>query len=284
MVHGVEIGTIASYDQAFREQLKRLQRDFWKHRGDIFFQLGIINSFDSQASHYYKDLSHISENKAQRIKTQENLFTRYQLKPSIKEHMPQATILIDLKDFAIKGISDFSDSGKRYLNKGKKAWLQFLIADNKEQREQFYHTRYTTAFDKGFGVISKQEFEALRDFCLSEKKGQLFLAIKEWSIVSGSLFLLEGKQMTYLYGATDRSFGDIGWHYWLMYQSFCWWEESGYHYCDLLGIAPLGYSDHHLAGVSRFKQSFGGTTLSYCWNYDIIFNAFLYKGFQWLKN
>jgi lipid II:glycine glycyltransferase (peptidoglycan interpeptide bridge formation enzyme) len=191
--------------------------------------------------------------------------------------------LLDLQDFAIKGLNDFSDSGKRYLNKGKKAWLSFVIADTKEQWEQFYHTRYTTAFDKGFGVISKQEFETLREFCLSEKKGQLFLATKEGAIVSGSLFLFEGKQMTYLYGATDRSFGDIGGHYWLMYNSFCRWQQSGYLHCDLLGIAPFGFPDHHLAGVSRFKQSFGGTAVSYVGNFDLVFNKMLYKGFQRLK-
>lgn len=90
--------------------------------------------------------------------------------------------------------------------------------------------------------------------------------------------------MVYLYGATARAYGDIGAHYWLNRQLMHWAKE---HHCtqyDLLGIAPIGLEQNHaLAGVTRFKQSFGGETVSYVGNMDLILNTFLYKTFSLLK-
>jgi peptidoglycan pentaglycine glycine transferase (the first glycine) len=86
-----------------------------------------------------------------------------------------------------------------------------------------------------------------------------------------------------LYGATDRSYGDIGAHYWLTDKICSRAKQHGFVDFDLLGIAPFGYPKHHLAGVSRFKQSFGGGAISYLGNFDYIFNPLLYNAFKILK-
>lgn len=96
------------------------------------------------------------------------------------------------------------------------------------------------------------------DFLRTQDAGQLFLAKKGATIVSGSLCLWIDDQLIYLYGATDRSFGPIGAHYWLTVQLLQRAQDAGKTSFDLLGIAPPGAGeDHPLAGVTRFKQSFG---------------------------
>lgn len=137
------------------------------------FQIGIVTAFETDDTYMYKDQTKIQANKAKRLAIQSNMQTRYNLQPTLREHMPEATVVINLQqDERIKG---YSESGRRYLNKGKKADLSFQEA-TLEEWNMFYKIRYTTAFDKGFGVIPLMEFERLRDFLITEKKGQLFLA------------------------------------------------------------------------------------------------------------
>ena len=54
---------------------------------------------------------------------------------------------------------------------------------------------------------------------------------------------------------------------------------------DLLGVAPLGSGpDHSLAGVTRFKEGFGGVRKEYVGSYDLLFNRTLYKAFRLMKS
>ena len=63
--------------------------------------------------------------------------------------MPEATVILDLSlDDHIRQ-KEYSESGRRYINKSKRAELSFAVA-TAEERKEFYDIRYTTAFDKGF--------------------------------------------------------------------------------------------------------------------------------------
>ena len=133
-------------------------------------------------------------------------------------------------------------------------------------------------------MLPKEQFVALIEMLHQEQQGQLFLAMKDDVIVAGSLMLFYGKQMVYLYGATDRSFGNIGAHYRLTYEIMQWGHRAKKTQLDLLGIAPVGFEEeHYLSGVTRFKQSFGGTTISYVGNYDLVFSPVLYKTFKFMR-
>jgi lipid II:glycine glycyltransferase (peptidoglycan interpeptide bridge formation enzyme) len=282
MVHGIELENVNTYDAQIADGLKRLKRDFWKHWWDMMFQLGIVNTLESLPTNDYKNPEVIEQNKKTRSEIQSDYKTRYNLTPTLREHMPEATVVLDLYLEDSLRQKSYSESGRRYINKAKRAELSFAVA-TAEEWKLFYDMWYTTAFDKGFWVIPRAEYDHLIEFLTIEKRWQLFLAKKGQEIVSGSICLLDGKNMTYLYGATDRSYGDIGGHYWLTDQIASRAHDQGYMSLDLLGIAPLWHPEHHLAGVSRFKQAFGGQTISYIGNYDCVFNGMLYKGFGWMR-
>ena len=52
-------------------------------------------------------------------------------------------------------------------------------------------------------------------------------------------------QLIYLYGATDRGFGDIGAHYWLTMHIRARARDNRFSSFDLLGIALPGYDNNH---------------------------------------
>ena len=177
MLHGFEIPTYENFSEEFHQVLVQLKRDYGRGFGDLFFQLGIANVFDSRPTSEVKEPEIRTTLLTQRKNIEQNCKTRYDLIPSWREHMPQATIVLDLTLSKEQRSKDLSDSGKRYLNKGKKAELTFVQATDTDWAG-FWDVRYTTAFDKGFAVVPKEQFLRLRDFLISEKKGTLFLLKK----------------------------------------------------------------------------------------------------------
>lgn len=95
------------------------------------------------------------------------------------------------------------------------------------------------------------------EFLHAENRGVLFAGLRDGKLVTGAVYLHYGKQLVYLYGMTNRTFGDIGAQYRLTAQIIDRAHTNGWKSIDLLGVAPVGMEDgHDLAGVTRFKQSF----------------------------
>lgn len=86
----------------------------------MFFQLGIVNEIDRRPTHDTKTPETRALLLNQRKTITANLAQRYGFVPSQREHMPQATIVLDTSLSPDQRREDLSDSGKRYINKGKK--------------------------------------------------------------------------------------------------------------------------------------------------------------------
>gem|GEM_PF-4487718 len=92
--------------------------------------------------------SHVDEAQQKMAFIDRDLLTWYDLRPTCREHMPHATIVLDTKGTIEDRKKECSDSGKRMVNKGQKAGLTFsLLADEKERRT-FWRMRYTMSYDK----------------------------------------------------------------------------------------------------------------------------------------
>lgn len=284
MIHGVEIPSLTEQHIERQQSLAQLKRDYGRGFGDLFFQLGISTTFDTRLTWEVKQNKVRTEILAKRQEIYQHLWAWYDVMPSRREHMPQATIVLNLQKSPDDWFKDLSDSGKRYLNKGKKAQLSFVEATESD-RLAFWQVRYTTAYDKGFAVVPQEQFLRLRDFLLAEKKWTLFLLKQGQDIVSWSVCLFRNKTLIYLYGATARAFGDIGAHYLLNREIMHYASKQWFHLYDLLWVAPVGEEEtHSLGGVTRFKQSFGGTTISSVGNMDLILNPLIYKAYKLRKH
>lgn len=276
----------------FPEKLTKKQRDEelqWVRaqlvhgRWDFLVQLWCTNELSRDTTSSVKKWGRQIQLHDSRTTLRKRLLTDYDLELGLRTHLPDATIVLDLKLNEQAYRKQLSSSGKRYINKWKKANLDFVQASF-AQREQFREVRYTTWYDKWFNVLPKEQFLKLRDYCESEEVWTLFLWLQDGKIVTGAVYLWYGKQMIYLYGGTDRSYGDIWAQYRLTDQIIKRWSTEKYTSLDLLGVAPVGFEKwHDRAGVTRFKQAFGGETISYWGSYDVVFNTWMMKAFEWKR-
>ncbi len=91
---------------------------------------------------------------------------------------------------------------------------------------------------------------------------QILLAEYQGSPVAGMILLTFGKTATYLHGGSANEHRNVMAPHLLQWEGIRVAKSLGYHTYDFWGIAPEGATTHPLAGVTRFKRGFGGTTWS----------------------
>jgi lipid II:glycine glycyltransferase (peptidoglycan interpeptide bridge formation enzyme) len=202
--------------------------------------------------------------------------------------MPVSTVITYLGQSDEQFLEQMGQWCRQQIKKAKSKKLTFHIADDAD-RDEFYDVWQGVGSNKGFNVVPREEYDRLRHY-LSTNKGSLFynawnlfVAKSEGKIVSGSIVIYDQDTLFYLYGGTDREFGNVGWHQYLMYQIMLWARDYGFSYFDLGGGAPTWYPHHPLANVSKFKEALGGTKVEYYGNFDLVFNPWLYRVFQWKR-
>lgn len=253
----------------------------------IAVQIGLTQSLAIKKQFKTNDLTFAQQVKTQRIFLYKHLKQFFGLRPSHKENMPLSTIIIDLQRDEDQIFSSCEKTVKLRIKAAKKKWFVFRRAEY-DQRESFYDIWHTVSLQKWFFIMPRERYLLLRDFLIKSGKGDLFLAmLPTGEILSGSLCILDGEHIIYLYGATNKRYGNIGGHHFLTYSIAIWWKQHRYRFFDLFGGAPTGYPDHSLSMVSTFKESFGGIKIDYYGNFDIVFSWFWYSLFvavNWLKS
>ncbi|UFX82639.1 lipid II:glycine glycyltransferase FemX [Candidatus Absconditicoccus praedator] len=273
------MGVDVDFDNNFSNELQNIKRQFGGDFGNILFQFGFTNIVDEARSSDMKDSVIVENIRNNQKKISSDITKKYNLKPSFRENMPPATVLIDLEKSEEEIWNEISKNTKQKIKKGKSKGLEFGIA-NKEDIEEFYNLWYTTLGSKGYSILPKKDYENLIHFCKNEEVGDLFLVKKDGKIVAGSICVYENDEVYYLYGAASREFGNIGQHHFLKYSLFNHLKTLGYRQFDLLGVAPAGDADHPLVSVSDFKKSLGGNFVQYVGNFDLVLSNFLYNVFE----
>ncbi len=243
-------------------------------------QLGIINEMIR-----FENVSHRSEGfaddmKQMRLNVQKFMRTYYWLKVAFRENMPMSDIIIDLSKSDELLLKEMNSWAQSRIKKALKKEIEFGMAAP-DQYPLFYEKRVETSGDKWFHVIPYEQFERLVRYITQNGCGNLFLTNIWWELVSWSICLYDQKHIIYLYGFTNRHFGNIGSHHYLKYRMFSWARDNGFLYCDLMGGAPTWFPKHHLTSVSAFKESLWWMKIEQYGSYDLVLNPLLYRIFKW---
>ncbi|MCX6785841.1 MAG: peptidoglycan bridge formation glycyltransferase FemA/FemB family protein [Candidatus Komeilibacteria bacterium] len=119
---------------------------------------------------------------------------------------------------------------------------------------------------------------------LQLKEAELWVAeIANNAIIAANFMIFYGDTVTYLHGASNYNFRN------LMAPALLQWalikeaKNRSFKYYDFHGVAPDDNSQHPWAGVTRFKNGFGGEIANYSGTYDFIYEPGWYKIYQWLR-
>ena len=275
-IMGVELPTDREYVIA---EIKRVKKELSKKQTNILLQLGIVNEMIS-----FENVSHRSDDfqldmKHMRLNLQNFLQKHYKFKVAFRENMPMSDIIIDVSKPDDQLLQEMNSGSRQRIKKAIGKEIEFGMAAP-DQYDLFYQKWKETSGDKWFNIIPYDQFERLVRYITQHGRGNLFVTHIGEELVSWSICLYDQKNIIYLYGFTNRNFGNIGSHHYLKYRMFSRARDNGFVYCDLMGGAPTGFPDHHLASVSAFKESLGGIKIEQYGSYDIPLNPLLYHLFK----
>lgn len=169
-----------------------------------------------------------------RLNLQDFLCTTYGLKVAFRENMPNSDIIIDLSKTDEQLLNEMNSGSRQRIRKAMSKQIEFGMA-SPDQYPLFYKKRVETSGVKGFNVIPYTQFERLIRYITQNACGNLFVTSIGQELVSGSICLYDKKYIIYMYGFTNRKFGNVGSHHYLKYKMFSRARDNGFIFCDLMG-------------------------------------------------
>lgn len=147
----------------------------------------------------------------------------------------------------------------------------------------FYQVLLETAKRDRFLIRNYSYFETMWD-CLVEKGlGRIFLAEYEGKVIAGTLALIFGDKVWYLYGASSNNYRNVMPNYLLQWAMISWAKERGCTLYDFRGVPGNLEEDNPLYGLYRFKKGFGGVYTEFIGEFDLVYDPFLYWSWNWAE-
>jgi lipid II:glycine glycyltransferase (peptidoglycan interpeptide bridge formation enzyme) len=203
------------------------------------------------------------------------------LKQSKKHNLPDSTIVINLNKTKEDLRADISKNTKEKIKKAEKLIIssKFLVLSStiEANYDDFYDLYKKTGDNKWFGVVTPSMRERLKRDAIARWYSKLFIIRNEaWNLVSGAFCIQDGDVLIYLYGANDRSVGNLGISQYLHRYIIQHAKEIWLKWYDFLGASWLGLENDWLAKVTQFKMWFGGEKLEYAGSRDLVLNKLAY--------
>jgi len=148
-------------------------------------------------------------------------------------------------------------------------------AFNKDIDDFYQLLRQTTERD-AFSGHDKEYYHNMVNTLGASGKAKLYLAEYEKEVIAGMIATHFKDVATYYYGASGNKHRNVMAPYLLQWHAMREAKKAGFHFYDFLGIAPAGFKKHAWAGVTEFKNKFGGEEVAFEPAKEYAFKPFLY--------
>lgn len=223
------------------------------------------------------------------LKTQKIIFWRLEPAGNMKildakkslDINPRATIVLDLTKTEEKLFAEMRPKTRYNIRLAEKKHLEIKTENN---LDIFLELMKKTAARDNFRTHKTEHYRAIfsSNFC------KQFTAYFEKKSVATILLIGFGKNLTYLFGASDYNFRQLMAPFLLQLEAIKYGQQNGFKQYDLFGVAPKISADkydekHQYAGVTRFKAGFGGQYQESAGTLDLIIKKVEYTIYQWLR-
>ena len=201
----------------------------------------------------------------------------FNFKETSKRMQPQLTTVLDLNQPEEKIFQSFSH-GLRYNIKFSSR-LGVKIKKTEEYNPLFYDLLKKTAKSDGFNIFPEKYFQELMKIRNKLFMPRLYLAEYQNKIIAAYLLLFFNKTVYSLHGGADPEFKKAKPQSLLHWQAIKEAKEEGFTKYDFWGI-----DEKKWPGITYFKKSFKGETVSYPEGGDIVFEPLKYQFYIFLKS
>ena len=199
-------------------------------------------------------------------------------KKSVKEIQPSETIILDISKPEEEILSQMGPKTRYNLRLAKKKGIEIEKKNSDKSLGEFLKLAGQTAKRDNFYLHSSQYYRKMMEVLSKDGTAKLYLAKYKDKVIAADFAIFFGQTATYLHGASNYNYRQLMAPYLLKWQEIKEAKESGLKYFDFYGINEIKWP-----GVTRFKKGFGGKEVVYPGAYDLIFNSFWYRAYNFAR-
>ncbi len=152
----------------------------------------------------------------------------------------------------------------------------------------FWRMLHETAARDKFHTHSKEHYQKMFDVLSSKSdtgglRVRLVFAEYNGKAVAGAIFAEFGGTMTYLHGASLAAHRNVMAPHLLHWSAIRDAKRAGFQRYDFWGVAPSDDPAHPWAGVTRFKNGFGGIHETMLGAWELPVNRFWYSVYRYVR-
>ncbi len=212
-----------------------------------------------------------------------------EIKAQTKPHEPHArytpdhTLVLDLSLTDEEILKQMKPKGRYNIKVAQKNGV--LIKQYNQFKEipeadfdAWYEIMKETGERDGFGTHRKGYYFNLLSTLGPKGESSLFVAYNANNeVIGGAIVTYHDKVGMYFYGASAYKHRALMAPYLVQWTAIQESRRRGCAYYDFLGVSPPNSPKHHWAGVTDFKEKFGGARVSYQPAFEIVHRAAAYR-------
>ncbi|MGE4282573.1 MAG: lipid II:glycine glycyltransferase FemX [Clostridia bacterium] len=188
---------------------------------------------------------------------------------------PRFVFRLDIKDKTEEEVmTEFHNKTRYNIRLAERKGVVTSIGTKEDLRE-FHKVMRETGVRDEFVIRSLEYFEKMYD-CLAPKHLRLYTAHYEGKLVAGTIAILYGNKVWYLYGASSNEYRNVMPNYLLQWEMIKWALENGCEIYDFRGVSGDLDESNPLYGLYKFKKGFNGKFTEFIGELDLIFNPLIH--------
>lgn len=204
---------------------------------------------------------------------------------AFEEMQPENNWVVDISQSEEDILAGMKQKGRYNIKVAQKNNIEITSSDNAgKELDTFYELYSKTSKRKNVTFRGKAYFEKMLDILGKIGYARVYAATAkiEDKIVplAAAIIIFYGEEVLYLYGGSSDEYKNLMAPYLLHWHIMQEAKKKGMKKYNFLGIAPTDDPKHSWAGITKFKQQFGGAQEDIAGSYDLIFKPLEYQVFK----
>ena len=203
----------------------------------------------------------------------------------VKHVHPEYTHVVDVHD-PEKMLADMKSKWRYNIRLAERKGVSTRISTSMEDVDAVYSLLENTAKRQGIHIHPKSYYQLMVSELQDNTMTSIYIAELDGKVIAGNIMVAYGSTMTYVHGGTDHEYRAVMAPHLLQWRAMEDAAAAGMKHYDFFGIAPAkeleDNADHPWAGITRFKQGFGGHDVHVSSTYEIPFNRVWYNAYRTL--
>lgn len=188
---------------------------------------------------------------------------------------PRFVFRLDIKDKTEEQLMEAFHHKTRYnIRLAARKGVEVKIGE-RDDLPEFHKIMVETGVRDEFVIRSLEYFEKMYD-CLAPEHLRLYLAYYEGKLIAGTIAILYGNKVWYLYGASSNDYRNVMPNYLLQWEMIKWALENGCDIYDFRGVSGDLDENNPLYGLYKFKKGFSGKFTEFIGELDLVFNPLVH--------